>query len=400
MAVATLVADRPALRRHPQGLLPGAGHRRDPGHLRGAADRLVRGDGRAAAGARRRRSCKDPAVESLSSFIGIDGTNTTLNSGRIQINLKPLDERRIDASDVIRRLQPAAGEGRGHHALHAAGAGPDRRGPRQPHAVSSTAWRTPTAASCADWVPRFVEQLQALPELRDVASDQQNAGPAGAHRHRPRHGVAAGHHAADDRRHALRRVRPAAGLDHVHAAEPVPRRARGRAATSSGTRTTSTHVYLRSAAGGSVPLRAFATRRDDDRAAGRSTTRDSSRSSPSPSTSRPAPRSARRCARSSRRAHDLGLPASIQAGFQGTAQAFRRRSPTQPFLILAAIVTVYIVLGVLYESYIHPITILSTLPSAGVGALLALMLCRTDFSRDRADRHHPADRHRRRRTRS
>ncbi len=77
---------------------------------------------------------------------------------------------------------------------------------------------------------------------------------------------------------------------------------------------------------------------------------------------------------------ELGLPASIQAGFQGTAQAFQASLANEPLLILAALVTVYIVLGVLYESYIHPITILSTLPSAGVGALLALMLCRTEFS--------------------
>jgi multidrug efflux pump len=76
----------------------------------------------------------------------------------------------------------------------------------------------------------------------------------------------------------------------------------------------------------------------------------------------------------------LGLPASIQSGFQGTAQAFRVSLANEPFLILAALVTVYIVLGVLYESYIHPVTILSTLPSAGVGALLALILCRTEFS--------------------
>ena len=76
----------------------------------------------------------------------------------------------------------------------------------------------------------------------------------------------------------------------------------------------------------------------------------------------------------------LGLPASIQTGFQGTAQAFRVSLANEPFLILAALITVYIVLGVLYESYIHPVTILSTLPSAGVGALLALILCRTEFS--------------------
>ena len=91
---------------------------------------------------------------------------------------------------------------------------------------------------------------------------------------------------------------------------------------------------------------------------------------------------------------EIGLPASIQASFQGTAAAFQNSLANEPLLILAALVTVYIVLGVLYESYIHPITILSTLPSAGVGAILALLITRQRFQRHRADRHHPADRHR------
>ena len=98
--------------------------------------------------------------------------------------------------------------------------------------------------------------------------------------------------------------------------------------------------------------------------------------------------------RSRRRSRRSACRASIAAGFQGTAQAFQASLANEPLLILAALVTVYIVLGVLYESYIHPITILSTLPSAGVGALLALMLCRQRSQRHRADRHHPADRHR------
>ena len=90
----------------------------------------------------------------------------------------------------------------------------------------------------------------------------------------------------------------------------------------------------------------------------------------------------------------MGLPASIQGSFQGTAQAFQASLTNEPLLILAALVTVYIVLGVLYESYIHPITILSTLPSAGVGAVLALLVFRTELSRHCRDRHHSLDRHR------
>ena len=95
-----------------------------------------------------------------------------------------------------------------------------------------------------------------------------------------------------------------------------------------------------------------------------------------------------------RPSRNSGCRPSIQAGFQGTAQAFQASLANEPLLILAALVTVYIVLGVLYESYIHPITILSTLPSAGVGALLALLLCQHRAERHRAHRHHPADRHR------
>ena len=106
VAVATLVLTVVLYVVDPQGLLPGAGHRRDPGHLRGAADDLVRGDGRAPAGARATSMLQDPAVASLSSFIGVDGTNATLNSGRMLINLKPRAQRDASASEVIRRLQP------------------------------------------------------------------------------------------------------------------------------------------------------------------------------------------------------------------------------------------------------------------------------------------------------
>ena len=324
---------------------------------------------------------QDPAVESLSSFIGVDGTNTTLNSGRIQINLKPLDERRRQRE---RRHPPAAagaGQGRRHHAVHAAGAGPDGRGPRQPHAVPVQPRRCRRAASSATWVPRFVDAAAGAAELRDVASDQQNRGLQTRARDRPRHGVAPRHHAADDRRHALRRVRPAPDLDDVHAAEPVPRGARSRAVVPATHRSDLQDIYV------PVADRRRRCRWPPSRASRRPTrplvvnhqgqfpVGDASRS-----TSRPARRSARRSRRSTQSSRTSACPPSIQAGFQGTAQAFQASLANEPLLILAALVTVYIVLGVLYESYIHPITILSTLPSAGVGALLALLICRTEFS--------------------
>ena len=127
-------AHGPPLHRHPQGVLPRAGHGRHPGHHPGAAD-----DQRAGMAEKQQELAtavlEDPAVESLSSFIGADGTNTTTNSGRMSINLKPLDEREMSASDVIRRLEAEARPGPGDPALHAARAEHHGRRPRQPHAV-------------------------------------------------------------------------------------------------------------------------------------------------------------------------------------------------------------------------------------------------------------------------
>ena len=140
-------------------------------------------------------------------------------------------------------------------------------------------------------------------------------------------------------------------------------------------------IYVRSATGGQVPLSAFTHFADDHGAAGGQSPGavPGGHALVQPGAGRVARRRGRR--RSTRRAErEIGLPASIQASFQGTAQAFQASLANEPLLILAALVTVYIVLGVLYESYIHPITILSTLPSAGVGAILALLLCRTDLS--------------------
>ena len=188
--------------------------------------------------------------------------------------------------------------------------------------------------------------------------------------------VAARHHAADDRRHALRRLRPAAGLDHLHAAEPVPRGAGGRAGVSARTRRRSSDIYVQSR-----QRRAGAAERVHALRAGNGAAGDQSPGPVSGGDALVQPGARRLAGRggaapSNASSSEIGLPASIQASFQGTAQAFQASLANEPLLILAALVTVYIVLGVLYESYIHPITILSTLPSAGVGALLALLLCR------------------------
>ena len=162
-------------------------------------------------------------MESLSSFIGVDGTNTTLNSGRILINLKPLDERKINASDVIRRLQPELAKVDGITLYMQ---------PVQDLTVEDRVSRTqyqytledPDANELNQWTAKFVDKLKGIPELRDVATDQQTQRPGGLAGDRPRHGFAPGNHAADDRPDALRRVRPAADLHALHAIEPVPRR--------------------------------------------------------------------------------------------------------------------------------------------------------------------------------
>ncbi len=320
---------------------------------------------------------KDPAVESLSSFIGVDGTNTTLNSGRIQINLKPLDQRKTNASDVIRRLQPSLAKIDGI-ALYMQ--------PIQDLTVEDIVSRTqyqysiedPNSTELASYASRFVQRLKELPELADVASDLQT------------HGLEAAINI--DRQTAMRLGINASSIDQTlydafgqrqvstlftqlnqyHVVLEVQPQFR--------TRPHNLHdVYIRSASGAPVPLSAF--------------TEFSNSSTPIlishigqfPATTvsfNLAPRAALGEAVDAIRKveKEMPPPAAMQSSFQGTAEAFVASLTNEPILILAALVTVYIVLGVLYESYIHPITILSTLPSAGVGALLALMICRQELT--------------------
>ena len=320
---------------------------------------------------------KDPAVASLSSFIGIDGTNTTLNSGRIQINLKPLEERHLSASEVIRRLQPQLAKVEGIRLYLQ---------PVQDLTVEDRVSRTQYQYTLEDadakelgaWVPRFVDRFSAIPELRDVASDQQNAG-----------------------------LQVRITLDRTTASRLgiTPQMLDDALYDAFGQRQVSTmftqlnqyrvvlearpdqyqrpddlqNIYVRSLSGGSVPISAF-TRIEIVTAPlainhqGQFPTATLSFNlAPGASLG-----DAVKAVEQARR--ELDVPPSLKSGFQGTAQAFGASLTNTPFLILAAVLTVYILLGVLYESYIHPITILSTLPSAGVGALLSLMLCRTDFS--------------------
>jgi multidrug efflux pump len=320
---------------------------------------------------------RDPAVASLSSFIGIDGTNTTMNSGRIQINLKPLEERKAGASDIIRRLQPELAKVEGITLFLQ---------PVQDLTVEDRVSRTqfqysledPDARELALWAPRFVSKLQGLSELRDVASDQQNGGLEARlildRTTASRLGITP--QMLDDTLYDAFGQRQISTMftqlnQYRVVLESHPSFQRRPDDLKS--------VYLRSSGGGAVPLGAFT----DVQTANVPLSVNHQGQFPVVTVSfNLAPRaSLGEAVRAIERAsEEVGLPKSIQAQFQGTAQAFRASLVNTPFLILAAVVTVYILLGVLYESYIHPITILSTLPSAGVGALLSLMVCRTDFS--------------------
>ena len=319
----------------------------------------------------------DPAVSSLSSFIGVDGTNTTLNSGRIYINLKPFAERRNSAQDVIVRLQRAVADVDGI-ALFLQ--------PLQDLTVEDRVSRTQYQYTLEDadpeelgrWAPTFVEALQALPELRDVGSDQQDRGLASL--------------LLIDRSTASRLgITPQLIVDTLYDAfgqrqvstmftqlnqyrvvlEVMPEFQSGPQALQ--------FLDLRSSTGGQVPLSVF-TRFSET-----TTPLAISRQGQFPAVTlsfnlAPGVSLGDAVTAIEQAAVAIGLPPSIRGSFQGTALAFQASLGNETWLILAALVTVYIVLGILYESYIHPLTILSTLPSAGVGALLALMLFRTDFS--------------------
>jgi multidrug efflux pump len=315
---------------------------------------------------------KDPDVVSLSSFIGVDGTNTTGNVGRFLINLRPRDARSLSASAIIRRLQQEVATVPGI-ALY-----------MQPvqdltidTAVSATQYRfvleNPDPAQFTTWVPKLMAQLKAIPSIADVASDLQQTGLAA--------------YIEIDRPTAARfGITPATVDNALYDAfgqriistifaqsnqyrvilEADPK-------LQASMRSLQT-LYLPSSTAslGQVPLSAIAT--------------ITQRTAPllvnhlgqfpattisfnlAPGASLGAAVTAIQQAEK-----DIGLPDSFLTAFQGAAQAFQSSLGNELLLVLAAVVTVYIVLGVLYESFIHPITILSTLPSAGIGALLALM---------------------------
>jgi multidrug efflux pump len=385
---------------------------------------------------------RDPAVESISSFIGIDGTNLTLNNGRIQINLKPLEERKISASDVIRRLQPELSKVPGITLFMQ---------PVQDLTVEDRVSRTqfqytledPNADELNTFVPQMLERLQRLPELArrrerptgqrlrvKLVFDRDTASRLGITPTTIDNTLddAYGQRQVStmftqlNQYHVVLEVKPgfnnnpadlsdlfirsnanasgggagvvsggstntagfgpsSASVAALTAGQTVGvTTAVGGAASSSvgfgAGPTASSQVFTN---GGQVPLSAFT---HVEQTSVPITVNHQGQFPVVTLSFNLAPGASLGDAVNdiNRVKEDLQMPASIQGAFQGTAEAFQASLANEPMLILTALTTVYIVLGVLYESYIHPITILSTLPSAGVGALLAIQYFKTDFN--------------------
>jgi multidrug efflux pump len=383
---------------------------------------------------------QDPAVQSISSFIGADGTNTTLNSGRMSINLKPLSARSLSASDVIRRLQTSLSQVEGIELYME---------PVQNITVDDRVSRTqyqytledPDANELNLWTGRLVDKMKKLPQLADVATDQQTGGLAVSlvidRVTASRLGIAPStidstlYDAYGQRQistmytqlnqyHVILETAPASQqgpgkLQDLYIQTNASAGGSGPGASSSfassgsssagSNATTASVKYTPSSTALSAPLNAIHS------GVGASTANAATTTSASNAVPLSAFTHIEKAAESLSINHqgqfpavtvsfnlapnaalgsaitaiekaqkNLNMPLSVQYGFQGTAASFEGSLSNEGLLILAALAAVYIVLGILYESFIHPITILSTLPSAGVGALLALILFKQDLS--------------------
>ena len=320
---------------------------------------------------------EDPAVDNISSFIGVDGTNTTLNSGRIQINLKPLEVRKISASEVIRRLQPKL-EGIEGIQLFLQ--------PLQDLTVEDRVSRTefqysledPDQTELATYTRKMVDELSKEKAVTDVASDLQDQG-LGANLVIDRDTAARLGIAMADVDNTLydafgqRQVSTIfTQLNQYHVVMEVGPNFQTDPSTLD-------NLYVKSGNGTQVPL-GMVAHWEQSRAQLAIGHQGQFPSTVVSFNLAPGKALGDAVDAVNRIEQRIQMPVAINASFQGTAAAFQTSLANEPLLILAALVTVYIVLGVLYESYIHPITIISSLPSAGVGALLALLITRTEFS--------------------
>ncbi len=318
----------------------------------------------------------DPDVVSLSSYIGVDGDNVTLNSGRLLINLKPHAERSATASEIIDRLRPELARIPGIELYLQ---------PVQDLSIEDRVSRTqfqfslesPDSALLNEWTPRLVEALRQRAELTDVATDLQSDGLQVY---------------LDIDRDAAARL----GIEVSAITDALYDAFGQRQISTIFTQASQYRVVLEVGAGSRLGPQAleqlFVKSGEGDPVRLSSLARIDERSAPlliNHIGQFPAATVSFNLAEGMSLGHavevieqveqEIGLPAGIQTHFQGAAEAFRASLSSTLLLILAAVVTMYIVLGVLYESYIHPITILSTLPSAAVGALLALLLTGNDL---------------------
>jgi len=319
---------------------------------------------------------RDPDVASLSSFIGVDGTNATLNAGRLQINLKPHDERSASAAQVIARLQPQLDK------LE------DMRLYMQPvqdltieDSVSRTQYQftlqDPDLDTLGTWTRKLVDRLKQLPQLADVTHDLQDRGLQ-TYVEIDRNAASRLGVTAADINNALYDALGQRLISTIFTQANQYRVVLEVAPQFRQDPSSLSQIYVATADGKQVPLTNIV------QVSERTTALSISHLGPFPSAT-VSFNLAHGASLSGavdailQAEHEIGMPLGIQTSFQGAAQAFQASLYSTLLLILAAIATMYIVLGVLYESYIHPITILSTLPSAGVGALLALMIAGSDL---------------------
>ena len=317
----------------------------------------------------------DPAVDTVVAFTG--GNQGSTNAARMFMALKPIDERKLTAAEVMARLRPKLTTVPGA-SLYLQAVQDIRVGGRLSNALFQFTLQGDDLRELNRWAPRVQRKLQELPSLVDVSSDAQNRGLEASlvidRDTASRLGITP--QLIDDTLYDAFGQRQVSTmyteLNQYHVVMEV-------APAFWQSPETLEDIYVRPATGAPVPLAAFT------HFAPATTALAVNHQGQFPAITlsfnlAPGVALGDAVAAIEAAVRDLGLPAGIHSSFQGTAQAFQASLANEPLLILAALVTVYIVLGVLYESYIHPLTILSTLPSAGVGAILALLLCRTDLS--------------------
>jgi multidrug efflux pump len=319
---------------------------------------------------------EDPSVASVTSFIGADGTNPTTNSGRLSITLRARDSARVPIAELVARLSEKLNREPGV-TVYLQAAQDLQIDSRASRAQFQWTLEDANPSELQAWAPRILERLRALPELTDVASDAEDIGTVTRvtidRDTAARLGVST--QAIDDTLYDAFGQRP---ISTIFTQANLYRVILEISSSVVRDGTALDQLYVRSNTGGAIPLSALA--------------RFSSESAPLvyghqgqfravtiSFNLRPGVALGHAIAAVERARNELGVPAGVHASFQGAALAFTEALGHEPMLVLAALITVYIVLGVLYESYVHPITILSTLPSAGMGALLALWLCGGDF---------------------